>query len=147
MHVPRRPYARALRAETTQEFDFVSLYVEELTGVIDMEAIRSAGVRIGDHVLDLAAVLDATVPDGPIILVGHSMGGFLALHLAALRPDKVAAAVPFYGFPQGEQEPDWSTMTAAVRGHMAQHDDFFGPEAARELEQKLQQMAHDTNGQ
>lgn len=76
-------------------------------------------------------------------VVGFCMGGMLALHLAALRPDKVAAAVPFYGFPQGDQEPDWSGLAAAVRGHMAERDDFFGPDAARALEKKLQGMGKD----
>lgn len=76
-------------------------------------------------------------------VVGFCMGGMLSLHLAALRPDKVTAVVPFYGFPQGDQEPDWAPMTAAVRGHMAERDDFFGPDAARQLEQKLQGMGKD----
>jgi pimeloyl-ACP methyl ester carboxylesterase len=35
---------------------------------------------------DLAAVLDARVPRGPIVLVGHSMGGMTIMGLAALRP-------------------------------------------------------------
>ena len=41
--------------------------------------------------------------------------------------------VAFYGFPQGDMEPDWSKMTASIRGHMAEHDDFFPPAAARAL--------------
>ena len=32
-------------------------------------------------------------------------------------------------------------MTAAVRGHMAEHDDFFGPEARDALEAKLRDSA------
>ncbi len=76
-------------------------------------------------------------------VVGFCMGGMLTLILAAMRPDQIAAAVPFYGFPQGDTEPDWSAMRAAVRGHMAENDDFFGPDAARALEQKLQAMGKD----
>jgi phosphoglucomutase len=45
--VKRVPYERALRAATTRTFDFVQPYVEALSSVIDMDAIRSAGVRIG----------------------------------------------------------------------------------------------------
>ena len=70
-------------------------------------------------------------------VVGFCMGGMLALIIAANRPDKVKAVVPFYGFPQGEMEPDWSKLTAAISGHMAEKDDFFPPEAARALEAKL----------
>jgi pimeloyl-ACP methyl ester carboxylesterase len=44
---------------------------------------------------DLAAVLEARVPSGPVVLVGHSMGGMTIMGLAALRPElfgpKVAA--------------------------------------------------------
>nr|WP_246210930.1 alpha/beta hydrolase [Phytoactinopolyspora alkaliphila] len=36
---------------------------------------------------DLAAVLDAVVPTGPMILVGHSMGGMTILALALERPE------------------------------------------------------------
>jgi pimeloyl-ACP methyl ester carboxylesterase len=36
---------------------------------------------------DLLAVLDATAPTGPVVLVGHSMGGMAILALAAQRPD------------------------------------------------------------
>ena len=48
--------------------------------------------------------------------------------------------VPFYGFPQGATEPDWSKLTASVRGHMAEHDNFFPPEAARALAARLRAM-------
>ena len=76
-------------------------------------------------------------------VVGFCMGGMLSFLIAANRPDKVRALVPFYGFPQGEMEPDWSKLTAKVRGHMAEHDSFFGPEAARALEAKLRAMGKD----
>jgi pimeloyl-ACP methyl ester carboxylesterase len=36
---------------------------------------------------DLEAVLDAVVPDGRVVLVGHSMGGMTIAALAELRPD------------------------------------------------------------
>jgi len=76
-------------------------------------------------------------------VVGFCMGGMLSFLIAAARPDKVSAIVPFYGFPQGDMEPDWSKMTAKVRGHMAENDDFFSPGAAKALESKLQGMGKD----
>ncbi|PRY15844.1 alpha/beta fold hydrolase [Kineococcus rhizosphaerae] len=36
---------------------------------------------------DLGQVLDAVVPDGPFVLVGHSLGGMTVMELAARRPD------------------------------------------------------------
>jgi carboxymethylenebutenolidase len=86
--------------------------------------------------IDYLAGHDAVTSDG-IGVVGFCMGGMLAFLLAANRPDKVKAVVAFYGFPQGSSEPDWSKLEAPVRGHMAENDDFFGPEAARALEAKL----------
>jgi carboxymethylenebutenolidase len=73
-------------------------------------------------------------------VVGFCMGGMLSFIIAANRPDKVKAVVPFYGFPQGAAEPDWSTLTATISGHMAEHDDYFTPAAAHALEAKLRGM-------
>jgi carboxymethylenebutenolidase len=92
--------------------------------------------------VDFLASHAAVTSDG-IGVVGFCMGGMLSFIIAANRPDKVRAVVPFYGFPQGDSEPDWSKLAAPVRGHMAEHDDFFGPEAAKALEAKLQGMGKD----
>jgi phosphoglucomutase len=45
--VSRVPFSRARSAPTTHLHDFVTPYVTALTGVVDLEAIRGAGVRIG----------------------------------------------------------------------------------------------------
>jgi len=92
--------------------------------------------------VDYLAAHAAVTGDG-IGVVGFCMGGMLSFLLATGRPDKVKATVAFYGFPQGEMEPDWSKLQASVRGHMAENDDFFGPDAARALESKLQGMGKD----
>ena len=76
-------------------------------------------------------------------VVGFCMGGMLSFIIAANRPDKVRAVVPFYGFPQGEMEPDWTKLTARVQGHMAEQDDFFKPEGARALEARLRALGKD----
>jgi carboxymethylenebutenolidase len=94
--------------------------------------------------VDFLAGHDAVTGDG-VGVVGFCMGGMLALILGAMRGDKVKAVVSFYGFPQGEMEPDWSNLSAPVRGHMAENDDFFGPDAARALESKLQGMGKDVS--
>jgi phosphoglucomutase len=54
--VKRVPHADAIHASTTHEEDFVAPYVADLAGVIDLEAIRAAGVRIGVDPLGSAAV-------------------------------------------------------------------------------------------
>ncbi|NEK86201.1 alpha/beta hydrolase [Blastococcus saxobsidens] len=42
---------------------------------------------------DLLAVLDARAPRGPVVLVGHSMGGMTIMGLAALRPELFGSRV------------------------------------------------------
>ncbi|MCE7983368.1 MAG: alpha-D-glucose phosphate-specific phosphoglucomutase [Caldilinea sp. CFX5] len=45
--VRRLPLARALKVETTHEHDYIGPYVADLANVIDMAAIRRAGLKIG----------------------------------------------------------------------------------------------------
>jgi carboxymethylenebutenolidase len=92
--------------------------------------------------VDYLAGLPAVTGRG-LGVVGFCMGGMLSLVLAANRSDKIRAAVPFYGFPQGDAEPDWTKLSASVRGYMADKDDFFAPDAARALEKKLQGLGKD----
>ncbi|MFJ4083023.1 phosphoglucomutase (alpha-D-glucose-1,6-bisphosphate-dependent) [Streptomyces iakyrus] len=54
--VRRVPYARALAAPTTGRYDFLGTYVADLPGVLDLDAIRAAGVRIGADPLGGASV-------------------------------------------------------------------------------------------
>jgi phosphoglucomutase len=45
--VKRVPFAAALKAATTHEEDFILPYVEDLKNVVDLEAIRNAGLKLG----------------------------------------------------------------------------------------------------
>ncbi|MEM9665090.1 MAG: phosphoglucomutase (alpha-D-glucose-1,6-bisphosphate-dependent) [Bacteroidota bacterium] len=45
--VQRLSLARALAADTTQPYDFITPYVQDLRHVVDMDAIREAGLHIG----------------------------------------------------------------------------------------------------
>jgi phosphoglucomutase len=54
--VARVPYERALRADTTGTYDFLGTYADDLPSVVDVAAIRSAGVRIGADPLGGASV-------------------------------------------------------------------------------------------
>jgi len=49
--VRRIPCARALKTACVQPFDFITPYVEDLQNVIDMDAIRNAGLRLGADAL------------------------------------------------------------------------------------------------
>ncbi|MFL6052712.1 MAG: phosphoglucomutase (alpha-D-glucose-1,6-bisphosphate-dependent) [Actinoallomurus sp.] len=54
--VERIPYARALAADTTGRYDFLGTYVDDLPSVLDLDAVRDAGVRIGADPLGGASV-------------------------------------------------------------------------------------------
>jgi phosphoglucomutase len=45
--VKRLPFAQAVRAPTTHPTDFVRPYVDDLAAVIDLDAVRSAGLKLG----------------------------------------------------------------------------------------------------
>ena len=105
-----------------------------------MPAERAA--RDMSAAVDYLADHDATSNDG-IGVMGFCMGGLLTFVLAALRPDRIVAAVPFYGFPQGDDQPNYRDIEASIQGHMAEHDDFFPPAAAKALEAELVALGKD----
>lgn len=77
-------------------------------------------------------------------VVGYCMGGGLALVIATQRPDAVAAVAPHYGLiPWPDAQPDWSALTAKVRGQYAERDEYFTPELAAALEQQLRDLGKD----
>ncbi len=79
-------------------------------------------------------------------VTGFCMGGGLALALACLRPDAVKACVPWYGvIPWEAAQPDWSKLEAAVQGHYAELDGFFGPEAVAKLQQTLDDLGKEAD--
>lgn len=123
------------------------LYHGELAGHTEMDRASELmqAMPMDRAARDMSGAVDfladhAATTGAGIGVMGFCMGGMLTFVLAALRPDKVKAIVPFYGFPSGDGQPDLSKIEAAIQGHMAEHDDFFGPEAARALEATLKEL-------
>jgi carboxymethylenebutenolidase len=97
---------------------------KELSGALDELVRRTGRDRVG--------------------VIGFCMGGGLALVLGTQRPDAVAAVVSAYGLiPWPDATPDYSKLIARVLGHFGENDDFFTPDAARELESQLKQLGKD----
>jgi pimeloyl-ACP methyl ester carboxylesterase len=55
-------------------------------------AVAPESMTIDQLADDLAEVVSATAPDGPLVLAGHSMGGMTLMALAERHPDVVARA-------------------------------------------------------
>lgn len=120
------------RGETTREPDEAGKMMMALN--IERAAKDMAGAV--DHLVGLDAVASRGVG-----VTGFCMGGGLALWLATLKPDEVAACVPYYGvIPWEAAQPDYSRLRAPVQGHYAANDDFASPEAVAELEAQLRAL-------
>ena len=59
-----------------------------------------------DYLADLDALLDRLVPEGPIDLLGHSMGGNVAMLYAGLRPGRVRKLINVEGFGMPRTQPE-----------------------------------------
>ncbi|MFO1216850.1 MAG: alpha/beta hydrolase [Burkholderiaceae bacterium] len=59
-----------------------------------------------DYLGDLDALLDALSPQAPVDLLGHSMGGNIAMSYAGVRPARVRRLVNVEGFGMPETQPE-----------------------------------------
>lgn len=70
-----------------------------LPGMESRDFDRS-GVTRADHVDAIVSAIDSA--DGPVVVVGHSMGAGLAYAALDARPDRVAHAIYIGGFPDAD---------------------------------------------
>ena len=90
---------------------------------------------------DLAAVIAATAPTGPLLLGGHSMGGMTVMAYAGQRPDEVAARVRGVGLvstsagglAHGVARPQKLVMAALGRGLPLRPGPFITARGQRDL--------------
>lgn len=62
--------------------------------------------HFADYVADLADLVDALAPDGPVVLVGHSMGGTIATLFAGTFPERVSHVVSIEGLGPPDNLPE-----------------------------------------
>jgi pimeloyl-ACP methyl ester carboxylesterase len=72
---------------------------------------------IGLWTEDALGVFDA-LTDGPQIVVGSSMGGWIALNLALARPTRVAALVGIAAAPDFTEDLIWAKLPPALRARL-----------------------------
>ncbi|MGC9418958.1 MAG: alpha/beta fold hydrolase [Rhodovulum sp.] len=72
---------------------------------------------IGDWAADAAAAITA-LTEGPQVLVGSSMGGWIALLLARAMPDRVAGLVGIAAAPDFTEDSMWAGFTEAQRAEI-----------------------------
>lgn len=77
--------------------------------------------------------------DGPIAVVGFSMGASWAMWLSARAPDTVSSVVVFYG----DQDIDFVDSRAAYLGHFAEHDEFVSDDMIAEMEAHLRVLGRE----
>jgi carboxymethylenebutenolidase len=116
------------------------LYRGALTSEPDEAAKMMMALNIERAAKTWSAAIDAlkanpAVTSKGVGATGFCMGGGLALWRATLRPDDVAAAVPYYGLiPWPGAQPDDSVLRAPVLGHDVANADFANPGSVRALE-------------
>ena len=69
---------------------------------------------IGDWLEDALAAI-AALTDGPQVLVGSSMGGWIALQIARILPDRIRGIVGIAAAPDFTEDSMWAGFTRAER--------------------------------
>ncbi|MFI5959209.1 alpha/beta fold hydrolase [Cryptosporangium sp. NPDC051539] len=105
-----------------------------LPGMESHAADRSA-ITLRDHVDAVIAEIDAC--EGPVVLVGHSIGGAVAHAAADARPDRIARVIYVAGEPLGEGQFN-SDQFAAENGEVPLPEwSFFDDEMVADLDDEL----------
>ena len=83
---------------------------------------------VGRWTKDALTLIDRLTA-GPLVLVGSSMGGWIALLAALARPERVAGLVGIAAAPDFTEELMWETMMPAERARLAQDGVLHVPSA------------------
>jgi pimeloyl-ACP methyl ester carboxylesterase len=81
---------------------------------------------IGAWAADAMAAIDA-LTEGPVVLVGSSMGGWIAFLAAMARPGRIAALVGIAAAPDFTQRLMWDAMTLSERAALERDGVLYVP--------------------
>lgn len=112
-------------ADTADTFQFVVDALPDGWPVVAFDwrgfgrtTLRSDSYWFPDYFADLDRLLDELCPAGPARLVGHSMGGNVALMYAGIQPGRVRCVVSMEGFGLARTQP--AQAPGRVRQWLAQ---------------------------
>jgi carboxymethylenebutenolidase len=116
-------------------------FVPETAAVAELELAQSDPNTTAALVLSSVVALRSQTsdPDGPISVVGFSMGASWGLWLATRQPDSIDKVVAYYG----TQEIDFSDLAAPVLGHFAEDDELVAEDEVAEMHAHLKLLEHD----
>jgi pimeloyl-ACP methyl ester carboxylesterase len=81
---------------------------------------------IGLWTQDALAVIDA-LTEGPLLLVGSSMGGWVGLNIALARPERVMAYIGIAAAPDFTEALIWNTMPEAAQAELMATGVVYAP--------------------
>ncbi len=84
---------------------------------------------IGGWTADALAIIDHVAPSGPLLLVGSSMGGWIALLAATARPERVRAMLLIAAAPDFTESLMWATMMPGERATLLRDGRLLAPSA------------------
>ena len=81
---------------------------------------------ISQWLADALAIFD-TISDGKQILIGSSMGGWIMLHIALLRPDRISGLVGIAAAPDFTEELIWNVLPESAKQKLQQDGVIYKP--------------------
>jgi carboxymethylenebutenolidase len=128
--------------EALADAGYTALAPDLLGGERPTDADRARDVLVATDPNETAALVLSSIvalrahsadPEGPVAVLGFSMGASWALWAATRQPDSVDAVVAYYG----SQNIDFEALTAPVLGHFAEFDPLVSEDELVEMQAHL----------
>jgi len=128
--------------EALADAGYTALAPDLLGGELPTDADRARDVLVATDPNETAALVLSSIvalrahsadPEGPVAVLGFSMGASWALWVATRQPDSVDAVVAYYG----SQNIDFEALTAPVLGHFAEFDPLVSEDELVEMQAHL----------